>query len=89
MILIRVLGVWCRISNSVVSYLYVNFSGLICLVGEKIAIFLLSFKCNYVVSDRRSFLFLLVLGIGCVILLWLSLDLPYNYFKVAYVHMCM
>ena len=31
---------------------------------------LLSFTCKYVVSVRRGFLFLLVLGIGCVILLW-------------------
>ena len=28
--------------------------------------FLLSFTCDYVVSVRRGFLFLLVLGIGCV-----------------------
>ena len=41
---------------------------------------LLSFTCNYVVSVWRSFLFLLVLGMGCVILLWQTLGLPYNYF---------
>ena len=39
----------------------------------------LSFTCNYVVSVRRGFLFLLVLWMGCVILLWHSLTLPYNY----------
>ena len=44
------------------------------------AIFLLSFTSNYVVSVRRDFLFFLVLGIGCVILLWHSLCLPYNFF---------
>ena len=33
----------------------------------------------YVVFVRRGCLFLLVLGIGCVILLCHSLDLPYNY----------
>ena len=41
---------------------------------------LLSFTCNYVFSVRRGFLFLLVLGMGCVILLWHSLGLPYNSF---------
>ena len=41
---------------------------------------LLSFTCNYLVSVRRGFLFLWVLGMGCVILLWHSLSLPYNYF---------
>ena len=39
------------------------------------------FACNYVVSVRRGFLFLWVLGMGCVILLWHSLSLPYNYFE--------
>ena len=43
------------------------------------AIFLLSFTCSYEVSVRRSFLFLLMLWIGCVILLWHSLSLLYNY----------
>ena len=42
--------------------------------------FLLSFTCNYVVSVQRGFFFFLVLGIGCVILLWHSLGLQYNYF---------
>ena len=40
---------------------------------------------NYVVSVRRGFLFLLVLGMGFIILLWHSLDLPYNYFT-AYMY---
>ena len=39
-----------------------------------------SFNCNYVVSVRRGFLFIWVFGLGCVILLWHSLSLPYNYF---------
>ena len=43
-------------------------------------IYLLSFTCNYVVSVRIGFLFLLVLGMGCVILLWHSQSIPYNYF---------
>ena len=38
--------------------------------------------CNYVASVRRGFLFLCVLGIGCVILLWHSLSLPFNYFAL-------
>ena len=42
---------------------------------------MLSFTGNYVVSVRRGFLFLLVVGMGCVILLWHSLGLPYNYFS--------
>ena len=32
----------------------------------------------------RGFLFLWVLGMGCVILLWHSLSLPYNYFAYFY-----
>ena len=46
---------------------------------ERKLICLLSFTCNYVVSVRKGFLFLSVLGMGCVILLWHSLGLPYNY----------
>ena len=41
---------------------------------------LLLSTCDYVVSVWRGFLFLWVLGMGYVILLWHSLDLPYNYF---------
>ena len=40
---------------------------------------LLSFTCNYVVSVRKVFLFFLVLGMGCVILSWHSLGIPFNY----------
>ena len=39
------------------------------------------FPCNYVVSVRRGFLFLWVLGMGCIISLWHPLSLPYNYFS--------
>ena len=35
-------------------------------LGKRELICLLSFTCNYVVSVRRGFLFLLVLGMGCV-----------------------
>ena len=38
---------------------------------------------SYVVSVWSGFLFLCVLGIGCVILFWHSLGLPYNYFRPA------
>ena len=38
------------------------------------------FTCSCVVSVRRGFLFLWVRDIGCVILLWHSLSLPYTYF---------
>ena len=48
--------------------------------GKRELFFLLSFSSNYVVSVRRGFLFLLVLGMGCVILLLHSLCLSYNYF---------
>ena len=51
-------------------------------LGKKGLIFLLSFTCNYVVSVRRGFLFLLVLGVGGVILLWHSLGLPYGYLSI-------
>ena len=54
------------ISYPVVSYLYVSFSGLFTSVREERANFLLSFTCNYVVSVGMGFLFLLVLGIGCL-----------------------
>ena len=43
---------------------------------------LLLFTCNYVVSVRRGYLFLWVLGLGYVILLWHSLSLPYNSFDI-------
>ena len=66
---------------SIVRYLYVRFSGLITSVWEERANFLLSFTFNYVIFVRWGFLFLLVLGIGCVMLLWHSLGLPYNYFS--------
>ena len=49
-------------------------------LGKRELICLLLFTCNYVVSVRRGFLFLWVLGMGYVILLWHSLSLPYNYF---------
>ena len=47
---------------------------------KKELFFLLLFTCNYVVSVWRDFLFLLVFEIGCVILSWHSLGLPYNHF---------
>ena len=48
-------------------------------LGKRELICLLLFTCNYVVSVWRGFLFLLVLGMGYVLLLWYSLSLPYNY----------
>ena len=44
-------------------------------LGKRELFFLLWFTCNYVVSVRRGFFFLLVIGIGCLILLWHSLGL--------------
>ena len=57
--------------------LYVNFRGFITSVWEERAIFLLHITCNYVVSVRRVFHFLLSLVIRCVILsfLWHSLGI--------------
>ena len=52
---------------------------LIYRIGKRELICLLSFTCNYVASVRRGFLFLLVLGVGCFILVWHSRGLPYNY----------
>ena len=51
-------------------------------LGKREVICLLLFTCNYVVSVRRAFIVLWVLGIGYVILLWHSLSLPYNYFAL-------
>ena len=68
---------------SIDSYLYVSCSGSITSVGEERLICHLSFTCNYEVSVWRRFLFLWVIGMGCVILLWHSLSLPYNYFGVS------
>ena len=67
----------CPFSYSIVSHLYSSCSGLITSVEKERAN--LS-TCNYVVSVKRGILFLWVLGIGCVILLWHSHGLPYNYF---------
>ena len=59
--------------------LNVNGSRFITSVGEeRELICLLLFTCN-VVSVRRGFLFLWVLGMGYVILLWHFLSLPYDY----------
>ena len=71
-------SVSCRILYSIVIYLYVSCSGSITSVGEERA----TFTCNYVVSVRRGFLFIVVLGMGCVILLWHALGIPYYYFHI-------
>ena len=72
-------GASCRVLYSIVSCLCVRCSAS----GKREQICLLSLTCNYVVSVRRGFLFLLVLGMGCVILLWHSLGLPYYYFRCS------
>ena len=71
-------GVSCRVLCSVVNYLYVSCNGSITSVGEEIS----NLSAIVLVSVRRGFLFLLVLGMGCVILLWHSLGLTYNYFDL-------
>ena len=47
-------------------------------LGRRELICLLSFTCKNAVSFWRGFLFLYVLGMGCVILLWHSLSFQYN-----------
>ena len=72
-------GVSCRILYSIVSYLCVSCSGSITWVREGRAN-LSAIVYSFVVSVRRGCLFFLwVLGMGCVILLWHSMSLPYNY----------
>ena len=48
-------------------------------LGRRELVCLLLFAYNCVVYVWGVFLFLWVLGMGCVILLWHSLSLPYNY----------
>ena len=73
-------SVVCRILYSIDSYLYVAVVDQLPRLGKRELVCLLSFTCGYVVSVRRGFLFLWVLGMGCVILLWHSVGFPYNYF---------
>ena len=75
-------GVSCRILYSTISCLYVSCSGSNTSVGEEKAN-LPAINYLYVVSVRRNFLFLLVLGMGCVILMWHSMSLPYNYYLLS------
>ena len=59
--------------------IYVICIGSITSVGEERELMCLHlFTCNHVVSVRRGFLFLLVLGMDCVILLWHSYGLQYK-----------
>ena len=42
------------------------FTVVVLLASSQVSVqVLLSFTCNYVISNRRGFLFLLLLGIGC------------------------
>ena len=61
--------------------IYVIGSGSTTSVGEERANLSDVVYLSYVVSVCRCFLFLWVFGMGCVILLWHSLSLPYNYFE--------
>ena len=56
-----------------VYYLSVSFIGLITSDGEEELIFLLTINRNFVVSFRK-----VLFRIGCAVLLWNSLGLPYN-----------
>ena len=77
----------CRNLYSFVVYLYINGNGSITSVGEERAYLSAVFTCNYVVSFWGGFIFLWVLGMCYVILLWHSLNLPYNHF-VRVVRVC-
>ena len=63
------MGVSCSVSCSIVGCLCVGFDILVTRLGKRKLLSLLLFTCNYVVSVQRGFFFLLVLGIGCIILL--------------------
>ena len=69
-------GILRCVSWSIVSYVLYAVADQLSRLGKREIVFLLLFTCNFVVSVRRRFLFLLVLGLGCFILLWHSLDLP-------------
>ena len=69
----------CRISYYVFSYVCVRFSGMITSVGERGLSF--SYNYMYMVSVQKGLLFLLMLGKGCVILLWHSLGIPCDYLE--------
>ena len=61
-----------------VGYLYVNGSGSVISVGEERANLSVIVYLQLFGFCRRGFLFLWVLGMGYIILLWHSLNLPYN-----------
>ena len=67
-------------------YLYVSCSGSITSVGREranLSAFVYNCTYYYVISVWISFLFLLILGIGCFILLWRSLGIPYNCIDIS------
>ena len=51
-------------------------------LGKRELICLLLFNCNYVVSVRRGFLFLRVLGMGCYFNV-APLSLPFSYYTYS------
>ena len=67
---------------SIVSFLVADQSPRL---GKKEQFLLLSFTCNYVVSVRMGFFFLLVLEMGCLILLCHSMGLPYKYYIIEHI----
>ena len=76
-------GVSCRILYSIINYLYVSCSGSITSVGEERESLFVCYRLLVIIWLLFvEVLFLLVPGVDYVILLWHSLDLPYNYFVV-------
>ena len=60
------------------------------IIGKRELICLLSFTCNYVVlcSERFPLPLGAYDGLTCILLLWHSLSLPYNYFPVVFLFVC-
>ena len=52
-------------------------------------VFLLLFACNFMVCVSKRFLFVLVLGMGCVFLMLHSLDLPLIIIQASSYHLYM
>ena len=74
-------GVTCRILYSIVGYLYVSCGGSITSVEEERANLYAIVYLQLCGFCLERFPLLLGAWMGCVILLWNSLGLPYNYFK--------
>ena len=73
-------GISCRFSCSMLVNYMLSVADRLPQLEKRELLFLLSFTGKHVVSVKKGFFFLLVLGIGCVILLWDTLCLSCYYF---------